>query len=202
MKTLGLFILTTLFLNSGLAHAQIQQPSEYQIVGSGMEDRKTGETLAIACLNKECNRLQHLYVNADTGELKFVGNVYQVVQEGTADAEQIKAELNHIHRLYRDQVRENRMFSMPGVYALGGATVFGGIVSSGAAGIAFVTSPVGAIAFFGLVGMNVFIAYSNRALNFNADHLSKIFLDQKGWNWAERPKLVSHHSFKRYLKNI
>ena len=192
-----------LMLLSVTAHAAGTDQS-YSIIGRGIMDRRTGESIAIACVDVKvttpefelgnCTAIQHLYIDSK-GAAQLVGSVYSL--NGG-----LKKTLKLIHHAYLKARQRNASVSKYGVEALGIS------VSWFAIGLTFpytvlplLMSTPGIIA---ILGMMVFADYviTNDLFVFSSSRDSRVYLDQNGWNWSVQPKKKNHSRFQKYLEFI
>ena len=193
----------------GLASSAHGFENGLKIIGKGVMDSKTGDSLAIACVGKEvegtqeksCNQVQHVFFNATTKQIEYVGQILTVSHGESVTDEQVKDTLKQLHRDYLQMKRQRAALKKSGVIALGGAGVFFGAAGLGGVGaVAFLGSFTGAGILIGFgAGIFVFVE-SQRAVNFQASQTSQVFVDHQGWSWSQKPRKASHRNFRRYLE--
>ena len=207
-----LMILGALLLQSiSYAQAPSSAPS-YSILGKGIIDKTTGDSIALACIefdsseNNECKTLSFIYFDAKSFVAHEIGNRYSVAGDDLSDAAKVAAKdlKKKIKIELKDEFQKNA--------TAGIATAAGIVLVGGAATVALNTClPVlAAMGLWFVMGNNnmdpsfldprVYIATTFLVVRDGA--LGNTVLDQDGWNWSVKPKKVSHHRFERVLNAL
>jgi len=183
-------------------------PHEIQLVGRGIVNRRTGESLALSVyhgptpsafqVEHECARLRYVYYSPKEKTSTYVGKVYPVsCVSDQATPQEIKAALKPIKKRYQEYNRiayKNRRHIIWGGISVGALVGTGIVISSigltgGTALIALFCVGGAGTAFIGLnnSGVAPFIKQGNTVI------------DRNGWNWSSKPKKVSSHTFDTYV---
>ncbi len=194
-----LSFLTFVFTNSSAL------ATEYNILGKGIENRRTHEIIAIACVGKptaelpaesNCSQIQALYYkpNAEAPVL-LIGSVHGVSEN---DKEPTKAELKKEYREIAESFHDYRFHNLNHRWhwvSIINATVgVGSWIGIGAAligGTVFWPFGVAFAASVALIPVDNYI-YDRVFVNTT---LTK-FSNQDGWNWSVEPKKISNRKFK------
>ena len=186
-----------------------------QIFGKGIVDRKTGETIAFACVGAEenapCKTLRTIYFNPMDGKSYYIGSPIELK---SFDKKTVKKMLKQLRREYYDQnptattrvfrsIREwlkDDMHSQIAQYLGFTAAIMGSVVASGFFG------PV-AVPIVGLeigiyfVGTGALLETLNLMGKITYNPVTKstfqTLQDTNGWNWTIDPKNVSHTKFQK-----
>lgn len=174
--------------------ARVQEQS-ISLLGRGIQDKETGERLAIGCLNSDCSQFRFVYFYNQNAAL-WIGYPYQIqFEEGTKDhsKKDMRKFLKQVKHESKNQnaLGETLTFGT----ALGGSIVLG--VATGGS----IYAIYGVVATIGLAGaqssnhpFNMFASFSGRDI-INA-------IDDNGWNWSSQPDRVSSKKFNRTLSHL
>ncbi len=215
-KYISLFAL--LIAGSGTAFADLQttivtEPN-LKTIGGGMENRKTGEVLSLACAGEfnrttnefACNVVRLVYIKADRNAAYWVGPEFSVESENSVpNKTDFKRATKQIRKRYHEWVANDHaalMNSPAGRLGLG-IGVGGFFVAAGA--MAITANPICMAAWIPvIVGVNVIrkkqfdfgITDNNRAGTWAT------FSSQEGWSWAEKTRKVKSKTFDGLLQYL
>lgn len=185
------------------AQTQIQdlaQPSKVEagsikLLGRGIENKDTHETISLACVDENCLSIRLVYFPAGGREAWFVGKTYTTEGEYQTEAQleaRIKTFSKQFRQFKRQDKRTNHYGRMQGeMWGVTGATV--GLFYAATTSLVFL--PVAAAVF---VGGGAIIILQPGIFKF--DPISVTFNDNTGWNWSSDPKRVSDEKFKLMLR--
>lgn len=204
MKTMIIF--SILFI-SGIAQAQ----DTYSILGKGIQDRKTGDTIALTCVEKEaesqeCSAISFVRFSATTNETTEIGQRFKIQNDDLDAASRTAAKdlKKKIKKSYKAHFKPNTavgLISYVGLFAGGlGLTV------------AFNTFIPG----LAVTGLWVYMYYKDLDPSFmdprgyivtafltvKNNQLGQAVRDQNGWNWSVAPKQVFHKRFEKIAAAI
>ena len=189
-----------------------------KIVGRGLQNRETGEVIALACVGKpltgstepSCNTLQHFKVNPTTRESKWIGNAVALSSQGEPTQKELRDQVKELNQAVEKYKKQNNTAARNLNLALvaTGAAIVGLLV--------FVILPVmkntqnfnpsdsKALLIFGAPALGITFVHGLISNPFFAKSgaLSSAMADQNGWNWSSQPKVVSKKTFlwlERYL---
>jgi hypothetical protein len=194
MKFLILFAVAVVALPS-LASAQIESGS-LKLLGRGVENSRTHETLTMACVDSDCTSIRLVYFSADGKEARFIGDDY-VVTDGSAipTDDQLKRKLKDFQRSFRRYRREDSFH-----YHYGRMQGQMGLVTLGTIGVLFAATtnvvflPVAGGLWFG-GGLAILL----RPALFKMSPVVATFSDRDGWNWSSSPQKISSKKFKQIV---
>lgn len=183
---------------------------EYLVIGRGIADRKTGDSIALACTENgsggglaQCREVRHLFVDGKTREARFIGPAYPLNAVTTDQDAEIKTLLKNIHQEFKKQKKKGAPIDKGGLIALGGAS--GLCASFYIIGIPAMTAALsGPIGVTVMVGAGFFLAWSrsDQGIRYQAGHVSSVYLDRNGWNWSDEPERKGHRKFNRYYEFV
>ncbi len=174
----------------------------FQIVGKGIRDRRTGDSIVILCVGemdavknvRKCDQIRHAYFKADLSDAYFFGKTYQVTNGVEPSGQQIRTTLREIKKAFRKEKKK----TLPAKYNLLFRATFwttvGVMVLIPGAG--YVAGAVGMT----LMGLQAPAVLFNPAIMTGAGNTTEIMMDQKGWNWAEHSRVMKHSRFRFYQK--
>ncbi len=185
------------------------------IVGKGIQNRKTGEVIALACVGesangspvKNCDVLQHVYFKNSQSLPVFVGSTLKVANHN------IKKTLRTISKDYRHYRWDLKNHDGAAAFCAIGSLVYwfgsislleplgfgkwvnGSIHVSPVVGWSILGGSVLLLAGTGLsqIDFSPLKVWNDRAVTAMAD--------QKGWNW-EIPKTVSNRKFRKFYSFV
>lgn len=189
--------------------------SKLTIIGRGFQDKKTGNTIALACFgisslvpaSAECSRFRHVFINYTSGKAFFTGKVYTYGNTSfysERENQKMIARIGKSFKKYKRGMNQGKNilhyteFGMAGILVVSQtglpAWVFVAGGSLAAAGGVAVLGTVLAYCLFAEV-------YDRNGVLFaHAGGTSHVLRDQNGWNWSIQPKTVSHSTFEFYQK--
>jgi hypothetical protein len=215
-----LFILLCSAIGS-MHSAQAQEPEEkvtsgtLKIVGRGLQDRKTGDIIALSCMGPalaetgapSCKTLRHVIFPANSTEAYYVGYTYQLEMESEPtekDFETLAKSINRNVKKFKKNMHQDTREKVIGYGAFAGATGWGvHLIALSATGVT-VTIGAALLPFYAGIALTFGIMMIARIpLLPHSGVISEAMADQNGWNWSESPNVISHQRFKwfdRYLK--
>jgi hypothetical protein len=198
MNFLAAFILI-FTLNSITANGSPVNPeTELQLLGKGIEDRKTGETLAFACQDQGCSKIIAIHFSADKSSANYLGNEIVVLKkEDISDEKEFKEYFLQLQRAQKIEKEKGRSTFTSNLIDY---SKFIGIfaVSGTVASVGFIVGiPMLAASSLVILPLLTQFAYTPWNSN-NGTLLNATFTDDSGWNWAISPEKVSHRTFTAY----
>jgi hypothetical protein len=179
-----------------------------KLVGRGVENRKTGNVIALACIGKpinetlepSCKVLRHVMMKADTKQMVYIGPKFEIESQGEPTQDDLVKRVVSINRAvkkHKKYVNSDKRGKAIAYSAVISSVGFGAIViSKSAAGVAIATGPF-CLAWLGLLVVIFGVQELVRAPLFpSSGVISDVMADQNGWNWSVKPKKVSARSFK------
>jgi hypothetical protein len=181
--------------------------SSVRILGVGVKDRKTNESLALACIgapppgafDSDCHRLRFVYVK-NVNEVFFVGVEFRLKEIPNTDIQSrdVKAAISDYTEV---RMPRGQKFALWGVNSALGMAAAGGVIVAASGGAAAVAFPivVGGYAIYHMFGgveigkLMVANLYANSPV---------ILTQQNGWNWSSHPREVGHNRFQRFLTAV
>jgi hypothetical protein len=172
------------------------EATSLHLLGRGMINRKTHESLAVACIH-ECHDIRMVYFTSDGKNAFLIGPTYPLAPQGQeVTSLGIKTQLKNLSKHYRQiqgrqpKVVYGKMFATTGIAIGAMFLAVGGVV----------TLPVAALGAIGLwIGGVKFTMNSTPV--FQYDSASADFSSTEGWNWSSRPKKISDHTFDLLLQS-
>ncbi len=173
-----------------------------RLVGRGIENRKTGELLAVACGNENCHYLRSVYFTENHQEAYFFGRPIEIFHaienpEKVPTDQEIKSALRKMTKQYKQFKRRN----LDEQKVLARATGFAveGIASG------YVAVAMAAWWPFALgvgVAMGGILVFSGDIIIpfKSVSPAISTFSNQAGWNWAVEPKKVRPKKFDEIFK--
>jgi len=210
-------VLSIFFLIPLQCFAQLEKPSfpdhfylqkvdgsSLKIMGKGIENRKTGETLGFVCtgepvkpsIEPSCNELRMVYFNSSKTEAYIFGIPLLVSPIGTSpNPVDLKVFFKDFSQEFKRTKRTHRNDSIREELAIvGGSAVGIGSLFACVAAQALWPLGVGAAIFYGGVTL-----ISVDPILFSESSSVNAFRDQDGWNWSVQPKKISKKSFDLLL---
>lgn len=79
-----------------------------RIIGRGIQNRQTGDSIALGCVDDDCSQIRSVYFNGATREATFYGKSFFVPKKGaSASRKEIKVTVKQINKAYRIYKRED-----------------------------------------------------------------------------------------------
>jgi len=179
-------------------------PEKVTLLGRGLKKHGSNESIALACLNDSCHEVR--FVHFKEGSAEWVGSPIimptapdQSVQK-EAERLQLKKYLidrKHISHSDRDQILDliGAITIILGPQAVLAISAGSSIVPE--AGILLAPAALYLALYFLIIKPSDTQIISNKVNRaYNATH------DQKGWNWSERPYVLSRKKFTQLLTNV
>ncbi len=174
--------------------------SSLKLLGTGVENRQTGESMALACVGKpvagsnepNCDLLHWVYFNAEGTKAFFAGYSLRVQSEASIpNHDEIKAEIKLIKKRFKNAKSNRNQKYLDNHRMLLTST---GLMGMGA--LFFVgTMGTAAVVTAATAGLIYVVIGFNRTL-LTMDPASATLNKQVGWNWSSRPKKISHKNFE------
>lgn len=176
-----------------------------RIVGRGIQNKETGDSLALGCVDQDCSQLRLVRFEAATRQAVFTGQLFFVPKSGgVASQKEIKTKIRAINKAYRTfkrnkpEIQRKRILhvTLPAMCVFLFCTIAAAAITKGA--IITGTFGLATVGAFGVFSVAMFIVMSRKPLLGTSGVVSKVFADQKGWNWESRPKRVSAQTFNLF----
>lgn len=179
-----------------------------RILGRGVQDRRTGESIALACVgpiaNRPCDQLQFVEFNSDR-TFDYIGYTYVSARDQAIDPAALSGRItenvqDRLKEERRERRRANRKEWKGLVFMSGG--MLGGI-AIGTVLNSFFPVAIPTVAIILCASKQCDPAIFDFLPSLSGDVFSSeegfriAVLDQKGWNWASSPKPISHKNFGR-----
>ncbi len=227
-KQLFFLMLGIALFNATQASAQTQvlpfgaekvSSGQLDIIGRGIENKKTKEVIALACvgpilphsLNHSCKELRHVIYQPAKQETFYIGDTYHLMTKGEPTLAELITLLKDTNSKAKAYKKESNGAKRQKWFMLAAAT-------SGAAFVVQsdrVYNPVkqkhGELAAIAALTLTTAVyvgslfavqAFMENHLFTESGTLSTVMADQQGWNWAEAPKIVTHARFNWFTRYL
>lgn len=179
------------------------ETARLKIIGRGIQDRESGDSIALGCVDDSCTRLRNVYFNSKTYEATFFGRVFELqAASPQATRQELKRKVREINREYKKYKQDKtRSPAKSFLKWLGFCSAFGGgmYLAINYLPAAFMTSFGLSVVTFGVVPFaGIILLTKAMYIPGKSGMVSEVFADDKGWNWAENPKKVSPRVFRLY----
>jgi len=189
-------------------------PGELKVVGRGIQDPKTKKIIAMACVGPamsngeaSCRAIQNVILSPYSYAVERVGPI-TVVSNHTGDlSEPSKRELKRTIKAIYKEFKDYK-HNAPETVAKRDSSalaIYAGLIPTAA--LSAVVK--GAGLYVGVGAMALLLAWcvldGHHALITHSGKISKVMIDQNGWNWKESPKKTSSTQFnwyERYLRSF
>ncbi len=193
-----------------------------KIFGRGIENRKTGDVIALACVGKNltnlsdpsCSSLRYVYFIANEKAAYYAGHEVKVETKGIASETEIQStvlELKRDFESYRKDSNQGRRGAYVTTLAIagwagGGVWAYhkdkelsknGGEGLSGSAIILPLTAGVAFVAAMTYLGMKTYDPKTP-----DSSSISDAMVNQDGWNWSVKPEKISKRNFKIFTRYL
>jgi|GEM_PF-2369202 len=174
-----------------------------KMLGRGVLNRRTHETLALACVTENCSTLRMLYIAAN-GEKAYLMGPQIVVSEGQQDPskKQIRTTLRSITRNFREVRREKTPAGVTELKIFGAFATTSGVAWVVGSGVLFAAS--GGVLFIpaAMAAAYLMMRFVVDPVTFGGTSpVTATFNEHDGWNWSQRPKRVSEKTFRFLMKS-
>lgn len=208
MRSLFALIIAVNTILPAFAHAQA---ALYKVVGRGIQNPETGDSIALVCVGDPttegpaCDRIQHYFFSGKTFEATPMGNVYTLnFENGEKAGKVIKSKLRQISKDYRrfhhndPKVKKRRLYIGIGMALFAVLLPYTHILYHASNELA-----LGVIFGITFAGMHV-SDRGGRSLTgsegTSVPFVTQTFADDRGWNWASSPQTIKAKKFDFYLK--
>lgn len=203
---------------STFAQAETITPP-YWIAGKGLENRKTGDRIALLCVEKSetlgCAKFQFVLFKKDLsinpesfGPVFSAGKTQDDEQFGESVAAYSKKRFKKERKKQRRTAREEKQTTAGGL-----VTLFGGIALGGAITVVLnVALPMYVGVFFlakcairqcNPASQDIFPRLFSPSFNLEAGEEMKVaVLSHEGWNWSENPNRISSKNFEIFYDSM
>ncbi len=195
--------------------AEKVETTRLKIIGQGIENRKTGDIIALACIGSfikdtespSCRTLRHVKIPAQSQEAYFIGEIYTLSMEREPTQNDFQKLVRKVNKSVKQFKKDKNQDTREKILALGAFT--GGVawgvhvISLAEMGI-MVSAGAALLPFFGGVALTSGVLLLSRIPNApNSGIISDAMANQDGWNWSVSPNKISNQRFKwieRYLE--
>lgn len=179
----------------GIQKTPVPIDQTLRLLGKGIQAKKTGQNLAIACVaeGQSCDILQFVYY-ANPQEVYFIGHRFSVAPELLE---------TYLKKLGKDANRISR--KNRGAWILLALGIGTAVVSPVVGFIPFfVVAGVGAVgaSFHGTEGMGMPLDMSYNLRSVTLGNEGAPIVNQDGWNWASEPKRIPEKVFHGIVSDL
>lgn len=187
---------------------EIASGTTLRLLGRGVQNRETGDSIALACFDEGCKQLRFVYFRDQKAE--FRGDPIRMPEYvGDGDAREAR---RLVAKALAVQIENFFMIRTPNFYAKERKSYIRSqyVVAILGAPFFFISPWAGGAALLTLsVGWNVWhFAAPNSMVatlggtGFSSITVSKAAHDQEGWNWSANPRRKSAAKFEEILKAL
>ncbi len=197
------FSLLLIFTLTSSVHAEVREASEtsFRFLGRGIENKRSGDVLTLACSNDSCTQAQFVFFGHDL-KAYWVGEPLNLTNE-----KDFKKLLKKYHRA---GLKDRRFATFVTATILGFATLglaangyFAGVVISEGLGNILGFSYFPSVYALSQYAANSFDVITPTATLVRGGPNVESITDETGWNWAEKkPKKVGRHYFGGFIHGI
>lgn len=175
-------------------------PTRVMIVGRGIMLKKTGDSLALGCVDEACTRLRTVFFDGKALTATFVGREFPVTE-----LQKTLEEINRQFRYFRKNDPELKSKRVIRIVVLASAAAIGALLVPAilAPGVAteWGTAQMGVFyGFLGAVPASLYFSESKKPVLGKTGLITSAFADDKGWNWEAEPRKVSKSTFRIYRR--
>ena len=196
-------VLTLLFICSySMANAEV---FNVKLIGKGIMDRRTHEVAAFQCVGEvkagapSCDHVQLIKLESNGASIAL-GPAHEIRNDGV---EPVESELKKFLVQYSNKFKAYKSARTKearglGYTAVGVSSGLGIMVLNGG----HIITPkqwMTAIGALGVEAAFMYLACKDKTIFPQVKFVSVAFDEKQGWNWSEKPKKISHHSFKMFI---
>ncbi len=190
---------------------KVDDVSNLILIGSGIKNRQTEDSVALVCVDLSCREIQHVYFQSQSFTAYYFGVRYVVPNDDVSktDFKKVVKRINlsfrkmkrHQHEFRNKIIVAGALFTLP-LWALAlpamalPASTFAALY--GGTGIA-----PGTLMLLGLYGIGLGVGSqieNGSVMSLKSGKVFRVILDQNGWNWSVDPKATRAKIFNEYVK--
>ena len=179
------------------------ETNQIRILGRGLQSKKTGNAIAIGCVDENCSKIQHVFLDKKTLQAHFFGKTYALsTQQDLSQNSKVTLVIRSINQEFKKFRKEDPARAERTLAVLGLEMVALGVVFAVAPEV-LLSSPYATLAVTtAIFGPGTHILLSSKV--YNPDHgiITSVMVNQNGWSWTERPTRIRNNAFEKYQRFV